>query len=76
MIKKNFSLQRFSYYVRRLFFGNLIGFMIFSLNNNGVDYTRPSTYLMPLFPYWYEVLYLNLLFLILAAYLWIPSKSF
>jgi lipoprotein-releasing system permease protein len=64
---------------RGLFFGNLIGFAVyFSQWQWGWITLDPQTYFVSIAPVsivWYEVLYLNLLFLILATLLlWIPSK--
>jgi lipoprotein-releasing system permease protein len=65
---------------RGLFFGNLIGFMIFfSQQRWGWIKLDPQTYFVSIAPVsiaWYEVLYLNLFFLILATLLlWIPLKN-
>jgi lipoprotein-releasing system permease protein len=62
-----------------LFFGNLIGFLIYySQQHWGWITLDPETYFVSSAPVsiaWFEVLYLNGLFLILATLLlWIPSK--
>ncbi len=64
---------------RGLFFGNLIGFLIYySQQHWGWITLDPETYFVSSAPVsiaWFEVLYLNGLFLILATLLlWIPSK--
>ena len=64
---------------RGLFFGNLIGFLIYySQLHWGWITLDPETYFVnsaPVSIAWFEVLYLNGLFLILATLLlWIPSK--
>jgi len=64
---------------RGLFFGNLIGFLVYySQQHWGWITLDPETYFVSSAPVsiaWFEVLYLNGLFLILATLLlWIPSK--
>jgi lipoprotein-releasing system permease protein len=79
MIQRIFLYNGVAIMSRGLFFGNLIGFVVyFSQWQWGWITLDPQTYFVSIAPVsivWYEVLYLNLLFLILATLLlWIPSK--
>lgn len=79
MIQRIFLYNGVAIMSRGLFFGNLIGFAVyFSQWQWGWITLDPQTYFVSIAPVsiaWYEVLYLNLLFLILATLLlWIPSK--
>jgi len=80
MIQKIFLYNGVAIMSRGLFFGNLIGFMIFfSQQRWGWIKLDPQTYFVSIAPVsiaWYEVLYLNLFFLILdTLLLWIPLKN-
>ena len=79
MIQRIFLYNGIAIMTRGLFFGNLIGlFFYFSQQKFGWITLDPETYFVSIAPVsiaWFEVLYLNLLFLVLATILlWLPSK--
>ena len=79
MIQKIFMYNGIAIMSQGLFFGNLIGFIFyFSQKQWGWITLDPETYFVSIAPVslaWFEVIYLNLLFLALATLLlWLPSK--
>jgi lipoprotein-releasing system permease protein len=79
MIQKIFMYNGIAIMSQGLFFGNLIGFIFyFTQKQWGWITLDPETYFVSIAPVslaWFEVIYLNLLFLALATLLlWLPSK--
>mgnify|MGYP001163893981 CR=1 FL=1 len=79
MIQKIFMYNGIIIMTKGLFFGNLIGLLFYFFQYKyGWITLDPETYLVTIAPVsigWFEILYLNLLFLSIATILlWIPSK--
>lgn len=79
MIQRIFMYNGIAIMTRGLFFGNLIGLVFyFAQQKMGWITLDPETYFVSVAPVsiaWFEVLYLNLLFLVIATLLlWLPSK--
>jgi lipoprotein-releasing system permease protein len=79
IIQRIFMYNGIAIMTRGLIFGNLIGLVFyFTQYKMGWITLDPETYFVSIAPVsiaWFEVLYLNLLFLVIAtALLWLPSK--
>lgn len=79
IIQRIFMYNGIAIMTRGLIFGNLIGLVFyFTQHKMGWITLDPETYFVSIAPVsiaWFEVLYLNLLFLVIAtALLWLPSK--
>jgi lipoprotein-releasing system permease protein len=79
VIQKIFMYNGIIIMTKGLFFGNLIGLLFYFFQYKyGWITLDPETYFVSIAPVsigWFEILYLNLLFLSIATILlWIPSK--
>ena len=79
MIQKIFIYNGIAIMTKGLFFGNLFGLLFYFFQfKYGWITLDPKTYFVSIAPVsigWFEILYLNLIFLSIATILlWIPSK--